>query len=225
MATPGVAPPPSGGCTLRIFHVNDVYELDNLPRLKRAIETLRTGNDVALLAGDFVSPSLLSSLDFGRSMVDCMNMAGIDYVCIGNHEADIPHGQLLQRIKESRFTWINTNMPKLPLGDLPTLPTHAVVTASGGGQTRRVGLLGLNTDAKGLYLPRSWGSVGAACVDPIPGAAKVWRERLLAEHGADVVVPMTHQGVELDRALAELGLGFPVILGGHDHEPGGHGAL
>ena len=61
MATPGVAPPPSGGCTLRIFHVNDVYELDNLPRLKRAIETLRTGNDVALLAGDFVSPSLLSS--------------------------------------------------------------------------------------------------------------------------------------------------------------------
>ena len=67
------------------------------------------------------------------------------------------------------------------------------------------------TDAKGLYLPRSWGSVGAACVDPIPGAAKVWRERLLAEHGADVVVPMTHQGVELDRALAEPYQPYPVM--------------
>lgn len=35
-----------------------------------------------------------------------MNRVGIDYVCIGNHESDIPMPQLWNRIKQSRFTWV-----------------------------------------------------------------------------------------------------------------------
>ena len=50
------------GCTLRIFHLNDVYLLDNFPRIKTLIQTKRTKNTITTLAGDFVSPSLLSRL-------------------------------------------------------------------------------------------------------------------------------------------------------------------
>jgi 2',3'-cyclic-nucleotide 2'-phosphodiesterase (5'-nucleotidase family) len=34
----------------------------------------------------------------------------------------------------------------------------------------------------------------------------------------DIIVPMTHQNMPFDRELAEMEVGFPVIIGGHDHE-------
>ena len=36
--------------------------------------------------------------------------------------------------------------------------------------------------------------------------------------GVDIVVPMTHQVMPLDRSMAEQRLGFPLILGAHDHQ-------
>ena len=34
------------GCTLRIFHLNDVYLLDNFPRIKTLIQTNRGPNQL-----------------------------------------------------------------------------------------------------------------------------------------------------------------------------------
>jgi 2',3'-cyclic-nucleotide 2'-phosphodiesterase (5'-nucleotidase family)/Ca2+-binding EF-hand superfamily protein len=210
--------PPPTECTLRIFTVNDVYELDNLASMKTCIEQNRRDNQVVLLAGDFLGPSLLSSLDHGASMIDMLNRVGIQYVCFGNHEQDVPHAEMLERIKESQFKWINTNMTGLPLSaDMQPLPTHEVITVTAGGQTRKVGLLGLNTNDPGLYLPKAWGGVGAKVIDPIEDKAIEFRKKLLDE-GCDVVVPMTHQVMPLDRAMAEKCLGFPMIIGGHDHQ-------
>lgn len=147
---------------LRFVTVNDVYELDDLPRLATALREAReqAGPNVtvlAVLAGDFLAPSILSSLDKGRGgpqhprthphsiiicltfvvqvgddfaiftrcivanaehlisvvfprcccacagMVDVLNHVGLDYVCFGNHETDVPHNALLERIRESNF--------------------------------------------------------------------------------------------------------------------------
>jgi 2',3'-cyclic-nucleotide 2'-phosphodiesterase (5'-nucleotidase family) len=221
LMAPGAAPAPSAekGCTLRIFTVNDVYELDKLPHMKACIEQYRTDNQVVLLAGDFLGPSLLSSLDHGRSMIDMLNRVGVQYVCFGNHEQDVPHGEMLERIKESEFEWIATNMERLEMAEgMSPLPTHKVLTVKGGGQTRRIGLLGLNTNDPGLYLPRSWGGQGPGVIDPIIDKAVEFRKKLLEEEGCDVVVPMTHQVMPLDREMAEQKLGFPLIIGGHDHQ-------
>ena len=65
------------GPTLRLVCVNDVYSLENLPRLRTLVQRASDVDppDVLLtsLAGDFVAPSMLSSLDAGRGMVDCLN--------------------------------------------------------------------------------------------------------------------------------------------------------
>eukprot|EP00961_Rhodomonas_salina_P021310 286535-Rhodomonas_salina.1 len=134
-------------CRLRVLFVNDVYELDNWPRFLTAVNKLTVDKDntLILLPGDFVAPSLLSSLDHARGMIDCMNLAKIQYVCFGNHETDIPHAELINRIKESNFKWINSNMTDINLGDLK-LPEYEEITVKGGGQTRRVGLIGLLTE-------------------------------------------------------------------------------
>ncbi|CAK0845347.1 unnamed protein product, partial [Prorocentrum cordatum] len=95
----GAQPPvqsdlPKRACRLRIIAVNDVYLLDNLPRLSTLVAQEANGmprqNVVTTLAGDFLAPSLLSSLDFGSGMVTCLNRVPVDYVCFGNHEQDLP---------------------------------------------------------------------------------------------------------------------------------------
>jgi 2',3'-cyclic-nucleotide 2'-phosphodiesterase (5'-nucleotidase family) len=99
---------------LRIIHINDVYELENLPRFATCVQEYKSRDaedqcqTIVMLPGDFLAPSLLSSLDHGFGMVDCLNKCGVDYACFGNHETDVPHAELVKRIQESKFKWINT---------------------------------------------------------------------------------------------------------------------
>ena len=55
--------------------VNDVYELENIPYLSGVMSVHSTDNTITMLPGDFVAPSLLSSLDKGKGMVDMLNRA------------------------------------------------------------------------------------------------------------------------------------------------------
>ena len=58
--------------TLTLVAVNDVYDLEHLPKLRTlvdAVKAQREGRVITTLAGDFLSPSVLSSLDRGRGMV------------------------------------------------------------------------------------------------------------------------------------------------------------
>ncbi|KYG08607.1 hypothetical protein BE21_22730 [Sorangium cellulosum] len=205
------------GPSLRIVCVNDVYALDNLPRLASLVRHHAAGpadRFIAVLAGDFLAPSLLSSLDHGRGMVDCMNAVPITHTIFGNHEADIELPELRARVQEFRGTWLNTNMPSFS----PALPTHEILEiASPGGRAVRVGLLGLLVHVKGLYRR---GAFGGCAIEPANEAAVRWAERLVREERCACVIPITHQGRDADLALARAQRDppFPVILGGHEHE-------
>lgn len=233
LGAPNVQPPgatatlktqeyPAGSCCLRFITVNDVYELHNLANFATCKREKATANTFCILAGDFIAPSLLSSLDKGKGMVDILNRAGFDYVCFGNHEADISHHQLLKRIQESKFTWVNTNMQRLPMEGNPTLPDYVKLEVSDGGQKRKVALLGLNTEDASAYKSSAWGGLGAGCIDPILPVAKDFQKKLLDPKSKDgkfdLVVPMTHQLMTLDRAMAKDMTKMPLIIGGHDHD-------
>jgi len=193
----------------RILCINDVYELDHLARFKTAAEQLRTEFSTTLLAGDFVSPSLLSSLDKGKAMIDVLNRAGLEYVCFGNHETDISHKQLVSRVKESKFTWINSNMQDWPGG----VKTPEYVTLA--SQSKKIVLLGLNTDEKALY---NYNAFNGAKILPINDTAKNLYEKISKKEKVDAIIPMTHQRMKDDRKLAKMDIGFPLIVGGHDHD-------
>ena len=215
-------------CGLQLVQVNDVYEIDNWPafatlRRRAAAEFAHLGPTIGVVPGDFVAPSLLSSLDRGLGMVDCMNAAGVDYVCIGNHESDIPVSALHDRIRESRFVWLNSNMPEFPRSpSLPEMPEFRVVevtSAADPGHTRRIGLIGLCSEDRSVL---SKGAFGDCAIAPLNETCKQLVQRLVTEHKCDVVIPLTHQLVQQDRDLAaslDSSLPVPFILGGHDHEP------
>ena len=211
-------------CSLRIIHINDVYILDNFPSLATLIKEKSVGPDctIAVLAGDFVAPSLLSALDMGFGMVETMLQAGIRYVCFGNHENSIPLNALFKRIEEFQSgggIWLNTNMPDFPVA----LPKYTILEVKGQTKTRKIGLLGLLCNYPGIYVKGAFGGA-VPSMESVNDAAVRYRSKLYDEQAVDLVVPMTHQSIaDDDRILAEMTLEdrktplFPVILGGHDH--------
>lgn len=204
-------PAPPRGPRVRIVAVNDVYSLANLPRLRTLVEHHR-GSDPAdlllvTLAGDFLAPSILSSLDGGRAMVECMKMVGITHAIFGNHEDDIPTEALRSRIVELGATWLSTNV-----AFDPPLPASQVLTI---GRVR-LGLVGVvMTDPATYRRPPFGGGV----LLPANAAARAEAGRLMREEHCSCVIPLTHQSLEDDRALAreQRDPPFPVIIGGHEH--------
>lgn len=209
----------SDALTLRVITINDVYDLELLPRFATAVQKLKTSTTVVLLPGDFLSPSLLSSLDKGHGMVDCLNSCGVQYVCFGNHEQDIPFPQILKRMEESNFLWINTNMPDYPIPKHLQARMPKFVTFEIGSQShrRKIGLLGLNTDDAGLYQKTSF---EGSCIHPVDTTADTYAKILYDQEKCDLVIPMTHQVMAKDRAFCKRFTGdvFPLVLGGHDHD-------
>lgn len=176
-------------------------------------------------------------------MVDVLNVVGCDYVCLGNHEADVGNVALKQRIQQSQFTWIHSNLPQfaqhLQLLDDDdndnsnhnnhNVKTHEILQVG----NRQVVLLGFLTDDPALYRPTSF---GGSNILPIAPSLEEWKHRLLQSSSpsssssspVDLILPMTHQSIQEDRTLAEAMAmihvkdkktqNIPLILGGHDHE-------
>ena len=217
--TPGQAP-----VEFTILQMNDLYELapvsggreGGLARVATIRKQLRSENPntLTVLAGDLFSPSALSMarvdgarLD-GRQMVAAMNALGLDYATFGNHEFDVPHGAFLDRLRESRFTWISSNVSDRQGNAFPGVVRSKVVDIRGGGGNGvRVGFLGLTLELNTADYVGYTDFLAAARAQ-----AKELRGRV------DVLVALTHLMARQDIALAEADLGIDLILGGHDHE-------
>lgn len=205
------------GPTLRLVCVNDVYLLDHLPRLRslvrHAAEVAPADLLLVTLAGDFLAPSLLSSLDQGAGMVDCLDAVPVTHVTFGNHEDDVPFAALQARAREFRGVWLNGNLRGFPV----ELPSRQCLTlAAPGARPVTVGLVGVVSADPALYRPLPFGGLPIA---PANERAVAEAKKCLAD-GAGCVVALTHQSIADDRALAAQGeVPFPLIVGGHEHEP------
>ena len=88
----------------------------------------------------------------------------------------------------------------------------------------RIALLGLITEDPSLYRK---GAFGDCKITPLEESALQWfdviHEREAANGGVDAIIPLTHQVMPFDRQLAKSSAAakkkFPIIIGGHDHEP------
>lgn len=201
-----------------LLHVNDVYEIEpnkglgGLAELASALKRQRARhrNAITVVAGDFLSPSLLSGRLKGAQMIDLFNRMGVDYVTFGNHEFDFGADVLKQRMSEAKFVWVSSNVfgkDGRPFGGAVTTATRDV-----GGV--KLGFLGLLTRETAAVSNPGENVV----IRPEIEAAKQAVDSLKAE-GAQVIVALTHMDVAQDRELARAVTGIDVILGGHEHDP------
>src|SRR5579884_2245972 len=198
------------GPRLRIVSINDVYSLENLPRLRTLLRRCAQEDPadamLTVVAGDFLAPSILSSLDAGRGMVECLALLGVTHVTLGNHEADVPVDELRARVRELPARWLGTNVH----GFDPPLPESDVVTvAAPGGRAVRVGLVGVVMTDAAVYRDAPF---GGAELEPTNAAVLRTDATLAASEGCACIVPLTHQPIADDRALAAAGARPPLPI-------------
>jgi 5'-nucleotidase/UDP-sugar diphosphatase len=197
---------------VRFLLINDVYVADTMTDGRGGlarVATVRTrltdqGPILFVLAGDLLSPSLLSKYYGGRQMVEALNAAKLDYATFGNHEFELPRDTLVARIAESNFHWISTNCTQADGSPFPKVQPWDTVRIS----RHLVALFGLTL--QGEY--RSY----VRCSDPDSAAHGVIET--LGQLKADLIVGLTHQSIEADRALLAGEPTLDLILGGHEHE-------
>ena len=212
IACTGLPPAPAPTNPLRFLSINDVYVADTLNDGSGGLARVATMRDrikaegptLFVLAGDFLSPSLLSKYYGGAQMIEALNAAKLDYVTFGNHEFEIPRDTLVARIRASHFKWLSANCREANGGAFPGVQPWDTVRLAG----RKVGLFGLTLQGDYAKYVR--------CSDP-DSAARIVVDTLIQQK-VDLIVGITHQTVEADRALLNREGRLDIILGGHEHE-------
>lgn len=202
-----------------LLQLNDVYQISAVDKGTRGglarVATLRkqvmeeSPNTLFLLGGDTIAPSVASNIFKGQQMIAVWNMIGLDFSVLGNHEFDFGPEVLRERIKESRFTWLATNVidkkSGKPFGDTPPF----VIREIGGA---KIGFFGLLTPDTAQF-----SSVGneTTFLNPCETAKKIVPE--MKAKGAQVIVAITHLAMREDKQVARCAP-IDVIIGGHEHE-------
>ncbi|GMG15938.1 unnamed protein product [Phytophthora fragariaefolia] len=145
-------------------------------------------------------------------MVEVLNMIGIEYVVLGNHEFDFGAQYMRDLLAGATFKCFGSNVRTANGGELyPGLLDTCVIPLSNGF---RLGMFGLVTTVTGK--------------DPFAGSSVVFEDERpharrcveqLKTQGANAIVALTHFKVAHDVRLAMHAPGINLILGGHDHFP------
>lgn len=205
---------------LNILHFNDVYQYvsedgkGGLARLatKVAAERAKKPDTKTLVTfgGDLLSPSVASSLTLGRHMIEMMNVIGVDVAVVGNHEFDHGPEVLRERLAESRFPWLASNL-RQKRDDALFAEARAFTLYEFGGV--KIAMIGVVTD----QTPQG-SRPGPELIFDEPVAVAATLAAGLRKQGiADIVIALTHLDIADDRKLARTGK-VDLILGGHDHE-------
>ncbi len=186
-----------------------------LARRAALIKSLRAAaeNPVALVdSGDIFTRGPWHIASFGESEVAAYNRMGYDMVCIGNNEfkgkpAQKGQALLLRLMRESEFPWICANLT-VGDSDVPVEGARPFIVRKYGSV--KVGFLGLTAIRSGSY-PQT---LGWTISDPIIAAAR-WVP--IARGECDVLIAVTHIGVDEDKRLASSVEGIDAIIGGDSH--------
>lgn len=189
---------------LHIVHLNDTEgrAYDAWPRLAAAARRLqRAGRcDLLLHAGD-----VSLAAPFADAAVELLGRLGLVALVPGNHDFDAGVRTLREKLASSRAAALCANAAGPAAA---CFRSHLVVERGG----YRVALLGVTLPHMALLQPdRNVG--GLSFLDP-DAAVRDLTSRLRGQ--ADLVVLLSHCGLELDRELAQIP-GVDLIVGGHSH--------
>jgi len=220
----------SPGQWVTILHTNDIHghyratpaswvdgnpPVGGFPAASFFVSRERGDAERSLLldAGDFMTGNPICDLDYngvrGGGMPAFFNLLGYDALCLGNHDFDHKWEVTRGLIGLTEMPVLCANVFK-PSGDLFSDKGYEIYNLDGV----RVGVIGLVMDGLSGYL-RS-GALGDLFVE----AGLVSVERILDEvdRKTDLIILLTHIGVETDEAVAERLSGrVDVIVGGHSH--------
>ena len=182
-----------------------------LERVAEAARKVRSEADGSLLlsSGDDMIPPLLS-IFHGEPEMRGMSLAGYDIVTPGNHEFDMGTEVYRNALNFASFEVVSANLIIDNHEVRDRVSSYVIKNVAG----IKVGVFGMMTPN---FLRICNPPEGVKVDEDIISRAQKAVENLVKE-GCDLVIGLTHIGVELDRQLAKRVDGIDIIIGGHDHQ-------
>jgi len=212
---------------LTILHTNDMHghaeafvdsnvsddEIGGLSHLGAAVKKERQedpDNTLLLDAGDISSGGPVSDYYEAIPMVDAMNKIGYDAMTVGNHDLDLGRVALGNIVDRAGFPVLSANLIDMTPGELKDVKPYIFKQVG----DLKVGILGLTTPDTGtMLLKEDRDKIAFTSAETTAG--KLIPE--MRKQGADLVVVLSHLGIEKDRELAGKVDDIDVIVGGHSH--------
>ncbi len=210
---------------ITILHTNDIhghmdpqisdgFERGGIANLGATISRERDenpGGTLVLDGGDISSGGPVSDHFKTIPMVETMNQIGYDAMVIGNHEMDYGIDAFTDVTRKAEFPILSANTRYLDDESVsPRIQPYVIKEVSG----KKIGILGLTTPDTKELIPLAdkdrveFYDARETALQTIP---------LMKEEGAELVVVLSHMGIDRDRELAQNVPGIDVIIGGHSH--------
>ena len=200
-----------------LLHTNDLHShLENWPKIRRFIEQKKRENEkkentttITVDLGDFVDRwHPLSEATDGQANVELMNNVGYDAVTIGNNEGvGNAKDQLNHLYDQANFDILLDNLFDKHLLQPPKWAKKYKIIET--PQQTKIGLLALTAPFPLAYNANGW-DIGKT-YDILPELVEELRPKV------DILVLMSHLGIQDDRQIAQELPSIDVILGSHTH--------
>ncbi len=218
--------------TITILHTNDIHasfipheatwiretpkpKVGGFNELSFTVDSIRNINSNTLLfdGGDVMTGNPITEYAYkgalGGALFEMMNFVGYDVWCLGNHDFDLGQKNLLQLTAIAKFPTVSANVVNDK--DEHSLHNKPYVILEKNGL--KIGVVGvMSHELYGLVSQASL--VGIKVLPPVATTQK-YVDELRAK--TDLVIALTHEGVEDDSILATNVKGLNVIVGGHSH--------
>ncbi|HLR70620.1 MAG TPA: bifunctional UDP-sugar hydrolase/5'-nucleotidase [Pseudogracilibacillus sp.] len=149
----------------------------------------------------------ITEASMGKANVALLNQAEYDFVTIGNNEGiTLAHDDLFHLYDEADFEVICSNLQCTSSENPDWLLSSKLVTSNQGVT---IGIIGLTARFNPYYHLLGWH------VESIQEV--IYRESTKLKEEADIIILLSHLGINEDEAIAKRSPQIDVIIGGHTH--------
>lgn len=199
-----------------ILHTNDTHsKIDMYPKMAYQVEKMRNEHENVLLvsAGDIFTGNPIVDMHEkpGYPMIELMNLLGYELSCVGNHEFDKGQENLNERMKQANFPFICANIVYSDDAVLKKLDGFYKINATYDISVGFVSFIQLEDNMMPATNPTRLN--GLSFVDGVELA----KNYSSYKDSADILIALTHLGIDADKELSGTAPFFDAIIGGHSH--------
>jgi 2',3'-cyclic-nucleotide 2'-phosphodiesterase (5'-nucleotidase family) len=217
---------------ITILHTNDIHAsfipheafwvkenpkplVGGFNELSFVVDSLRHVKSSTLLldAGDVMTGNPITEYTYrgaeGGALFEMMNRIGYELWTPGNHDFDISPANLRKLTDIAKFPTVSANILDT-LNQFPVNNKEYMIIEKKG---LKIGIIGIMSDDFYNLVNQN----SSAGIKILPSIETVKRLAALLNPQTDLLIALTHQGVDEDSILAMNVQGIDVIVGGHSH--------
>ncbi|WP_017472361.1 bifunctional metallophosphatase/5'-nucleotidase [Amphibacillus jilinensis] len=200
---------------IHFYYTSDLHShFENWPKIvtylnQQTTHHQRKGETYFLLDNgdhlDRVHPATEALRGIGN--IELLNRANYDVVTIGNNEGiTLDRSELIELYQQANFEVVCANLTSANSLDPDWLKPYKLLTTASQVE---VGIIGLTAPFTPFYQPLGW-----QISDPLQSLERYLKE---LKEQADVIVLLSHLGIDQDQEIANRFQDIDVIIGGHTH--------